>query len=327
MLSRLSSQQYATAAVAALVLTVFSPCLASCSTGVPAGNPRNHQLGNAPQPQTPAQGQIGDAERKRLFEAEQVLIAHCMSARGWTYRPIPWHPKEDDPAQDPRHGDDVRLHRTAGYGLAAAWNRQTPSPNDSYVNSLSVKDRSRYSRALYGSPQRRLDAPLPNGEVTFIYVDGCTAQSEQQLYGDLKEWLITDTTVINLDIERDNRIGSAPAMARTSGAWSACMKSRGYHYPNPDAARNHAIEAYAHSSPADTREPSRAELAQSTADAECDRQVGRARAFRALDKGYGDQLARERAPQIRAYRELAARALANIRAHPTWTSHRRPTPL
>ncbi|MER6029815.1 hypothetical protein [Streptomyces sp. NPDC001851] len=54
------------------------------------------------------------------------------------------------------------------------------------------------------------------------------------------------------------------------------------------------------------RELTRAEQAQATADSECDRQVGTARAFRTLGKGYGDRLARERAPQIRPYLQLVA---------------------
>ncbi|MFI0192117.1 hypothetical protein ACH4PW_31810 [Streptomyces sp. NPDC017082] len=292
-------------------LTLALALLTSCSTEQESPPPLQPPVSGA----EIARIRGSDADQKLLFDARETAIARCMSARGWPYQPTPWRPRRDNPAQDPRSGDDIALHRTAGYGFSTGAQEPPASPNDSYANSLTAERRELYSQALFGTPQHRLDATLPNGEVTFIYTDGCSAQAEKQLYGDLKTWLIADTVVINLRIEVDNRVTADRRLTAATQSWSSCMAHRGYHYDTPGAARTHIGQAYEHAAPSAKGEERRTELAQALADAECDKQVGRARLFRSLDEEYRDQVARERNSQITSYRELISRAL--IVARPT----------
>ncbi|MFJ3306639.1 hypothetical protein ACIPSA_26650 [Streptomyces sp. NPDC086549] len=203
------------------------------------------------------------------------------------------------------------LHRTMGYGITTApTNTNRPiDPNEDYVRRLSGSDRQTYSNALFGTPRHRLDITLPNGEVTFVYTDGCTSRAEQSVYGELRSWVLADTVVVNLRFEVDDRIRRDPGVIAADRRWSACMAARGYRYRTPGDAQNRFAALDRNAVSRRAVQVRRSEIAQAVDDARCDRQVGRARLIRVLYRQYSDQIARERAPQIRAYQALISQAL------------------
>lgn len=250
-------------------------------------------------------------QRRALFEAQERTISVCMAQHGLPYRPDAWQPPQDGitAAHQVTAGDDVALARTVGYGMTTVPRQRPSDSNGAYVASLPPAQQAAYSTALNGTPRHRLDAALPNGEVTFVYTDGCTAQAEARIYGDLKGWLVADTTVINLAAELDNRVRGDGSLARTEQPWSACMAKEGYHFPTPSQARNAIARAVGEASPSTTERLRRQEIGQAVADATCDRVVGRSRLARTLADTYANRILHDRAPQITSYLELRDRAL------------------
>ncbi|MFE6775481.1 hypothetical protein [Streptomyces sp. NPDC057702] len=279
-----------------------------------------------------ARVQGSEAEQRRLFDAEERLTADCMTDRGFTYRPNPWHGPSATPADDPRHGDDVRTRRRAGYGSASATGADGGDtggdPNGVYVRSLA-RDRQRaYMSTLYGTAQHKVSAAVPGGGVTFMYGDGCNGGAQRRLYGDLRRWMVARLVVANLDSEINRRLLADRRVTRADAAWSRCMNDAGHSFPHPAKARAVALggekadERRRPARPAGKAAgPSRREIAIAVADAQCDRSVGRAKLIRSLDGHYRDQLARERAESINTYRELRGRALASLAASPERERH------
>ncbi|MER6738506.1 hypothetical protein [Streptomyces puniciscabiei] len=252
-------------------------------------------------------------EPKPLFEARERAVGRCMAARGWRYWPVPWRPPAPEPlAQDPRHGDDVPLHRAMGYGVATALTKPPVDLNGDYVQRLSGDDPQKYSTALFGTPRHRLDITLPDGEVTFVYTDGCTSRAKRSVYGDLRSWVLADTVVINLPFEIADRVRRDPRAVAADRRWSACMAVHGYHYRTPDEAKRRFMDPDPKALRTTAAGVRRSEIAQAVDDARCDRQTGRARLIRVLDRHYGDRVARERAAQIQAYQELIAQAVTKV---------------
>ncbi|MEU6480991.1 hypothetical protein ABZ858_29760 [Streptomyces sp. NPDC047017] len=236
-----------------------------------------------------------------------------MTARGWVYEPNRWQPPEPaDKAQDWRYGDDVPLHRKSGYGLAAGARSAPASPDDAYVEGLSPRRRTLYTDALMGTAAHRVDATLPNGEVVFLYTDGCLSRAEQDLYGDLRKWLVASTVVANLPYEVDDLIAKDRRLAATVRPWSTCMTRRGLRYATPQEARGRIAASYEKAAPAARADVRRQETALAVADAECDRLTGRARVVRSLDARCRDRIEEERTPEIRAYRQAVDRALKRL---------------
>ncbi|MEU9480932.1 hypothetical protein [Streptomyces sp. NPDC048191] len=254
-----------------------------------------------------------EGKQKLLFDAQEEAVSRCMTARGWRYRPVPWQPPAPEPvAQDPRHGDDVALHRAVGYGVATTATSRSADPNEDYVQRLSNDNRQKYSEALFGTPRHQLDITLPNGEVTFVYTDGCTSRAEQSVYGDLKSWVLADTVVVNLRFEIEDHVRRDPRVVASDRRWSACMAALGYHYRTPDDARRRFTGSGNKPLPTKAVAVRKSEMAQALDDARCDRRVRRARLVRALDRHYSEQVAQQRATQILAYQDLVSRALTKV---------------
>ncbi|MFJ8390921.1 hypothetical protein ACIQ9Q_41905 [Streptomyces sp. NPDC094438] len=253
-------------------------------------------------------------QRRTLFEAQERAISVCMARRGLLYSPAAWQTPQDEitAADQVTAGDDVAAARTVGYGITAVPRQQPYDRNGAYVASLPTAQQAAYSEALDGTAQHRLDAALPNGEVTFVYTDGCIAQAEARIYGDLKGWLVADTTVINLGTDLDNLVRGDSALARTEQPWSACMAKEGYHFSTPNEARNTIAHAADKATQPSWKQLGGQEINQAVADATCDRAVGRARLARTLADTYANRLLHDRAPQITSYLTLRDRALANL---------------
>ncbi|MFI2645265.1 hypothetical protein [Streptomyces sp. NPDC018610] len=260
------------------------------------------------------------AERKRLFEAQERAIAACMARRGWPYQPVAWQPADGDvtAARGLARGDDIPLHHRLGYGVTTVGTSKPADPNERYTASLSSRRQERYSAALFGTPAHRLDARLPTGEVTFVYTDGCTAQAEEGLYGDLEKWLVADTTVVNLPAEVENRVRAARELAATEKPWSACMASHGFRFSSPDDARNRIARAASgqRTTPrTDVERMRQREISQATVDATCDRAVGRSRVARLLISRETRRIVGDRTPEISAYQTAVRQALSTLPRH------------
>ncbi|MFD7607693.1 hypothetical protein ACFWAN_46170 [Streptomyces mirabilis] len=301
------------AACSALALLPTTACtadrsdapLAASSMSAPAATTDLERLRGTP------------TERKRLFEAQEHAIAVCMARRGWPYQPVAWHPAKGDAtaARELALGDDIPLHRRFGYGITTVRTSKPTDPNAVYTASLSRQRQERYSGALFGTPAHRLDARLPTGEVTFVYTDGCTALADERLFGNLKKWLVADTTVVNLPAEVDNRVRAARELAATEKPWSDCMASHGLRFNSPDDARNRIVRVASGQqtmSRTDVERLRQREISQATVDATCDRAVGRSRVARLLIGREVRRTIGDRAPEISAYRALVRQALTTI---------------
>ncbi|CAM5345807.1 hypothetical protein GCM10010329_00110 [Streptomyces spiroverticillatus] len=293
---------------AALLLVIVTACAA------PADTPPTRSAARPVTGADLAQARGGDAERRTLFDAEQRLTAACMRERGWSYQPLTWHADVPQPEADPRRADDVELRRRAGYG-AAVPERPSADPNGVRLRAMGKAQRERYGQALFGTPGHRIEVKLPDG-TAFMNTDGCIAQTENRLYGDLKVWLGAQMSVMNLEGEISRRNFADPQVERTVRPWRACMKEAGHTYPDPEAAKAAFVSAYgelatrAGRNPGGAQELRRREIRVAVADATCDRRVGRARTLRARDAAHRDEVARERAEALRTYRTLREQAAA-----------------
>lgn len=112
---------------------VYAALVTSCSTHpAPVG------------PNAAASASISPTDQKTLFNAEQQIIARCMTARGWTYLPAQWHPSGAPAAQDPRRGDDVALHGREGSKLVARYRDRVSKERSAQITAY----RRLVSRAL-----------------------------------------------------------------------------------------------------------------------------------------------------------------------------------
>ena len=87
-----------------------------------------------------------------------------------------------------------------------------------------------------------------------------------------------------------------PAWKQADKAWSACMRTAGYHYATPrdaeigDDRRRKELEARLSARPQDPDAPSALEKQTATADARCKQQTGYVRTVHAVDIRIQNQL-------------------------------------
>ncbi|WP_051695773.1 hypothetical protein [Streptomyces sp. NRRL S-244] len=285
------------------------------ATGTPAGPAPEATAGPAAAaapaaPPAPAR-EPSPADTRLLERAEQILISRCMDGRGFPYAVTE---APDDTARSFPYGvDDIEWARAHGYGgrdqRAAAQAREA-DPNQRYFRGLSASGRAAARTALMGSTPVGLSATAPTGMTITASAEGCIADAERTLYGDLATWFRVKVVTMNLGPVREARVHEDGQYAQAVGQWAACMRAAGRPYANPDASRQ-AAARFGESMPPAEADAAEAELA--VVEATCAAGTPLARVSQALDHTYGERLRAQHQEEIALRWRLQNGALPKAR--------------
>ncbi|AYN42854.1 hypothetical protein D9753_32715 [Streptomyces dangxiongensis] len=268
-------------AVAAGLATVLLLGGCGAATGGPAPGP--HPAGSSREP--------SPRETRVLDRAEQVLISRCMAARGWRYEVTEAGGASGEGARSfPYAVDDVAWARAHGYGGREERLRteaRRADPNQRYFHRLSPSARAAARTALMGSSAVGLSVKAPTDMTITASTEGCIADAERTLYGDLEDWFRVKVVTMNLRPVREARVRRDRRYVTAVGRWAACMRAAGRPYADPDESRQ-AAARYGESLPA--AEADAAGTALAVTEATCATGTPLARVSRALDRSYGERL-------------------------------------
>lgn len=257
-------------------------------SGTPAGPAPAAPAGPAREPSA--------AETRVLERAEQILISRCMDTRGFPYAVTE---APDDTARSFPYGvDDVGWARAHGYGgrdERAAARAREDDPNQRYFRQLPASRRAAARTALMGPSPVGLSATAPTGMTVTASAEGCIADAERTLYGDLAAWFRVKVVTMNLRPVREARVREDRHYQDAVGQWAACMRAAGRPYATPDASRQ-AAARFGESLPAAEADAAEAELA--TVEATCAAGTPLARVSQALDHTYGERLRAQHQEEI-----------------------------
>ncbi len=269
---------------------------------------------------TPAQPAVAEpltaAQATMLDRAEERLIAGCMRQQGFRY----WestHPSSGE--QPPGYVlTDVAEARAHGYRSVTS---VTPSnaelaadPNLKYVHGLPAERQKAYSTALNGSlaPGRQINIRVAGGGVIGRGTDGCVAEAERGLYGDLAAWSTATVQVDTLTGQIPPRVLTDRRYLSAQAAWAGCMRAAGQPYRTPTDIRDRLGElAGRAASPAAEQS---AEIKVAVAEAGCAQRTGLGRVAAAVDRELRDALSPTDRALLQAYRRLQQAALPQAQA-------------
>jgi hypothetical protein len=213
------------------IVTLAALALITTSKFQPARSSTAPDTGNSPMIPIPAQDQ------RDLFEAEQILIGHCMRQAGFAYWPQPYVPQASSASEFPFLPPTIPMAEQYGYQSAADESPSVPDPNLSYFSSLSKDNAARYGVDLNGGAGApRVQATNPQGIVISHSTDGCTAVAEGILYGNFTAWFRAYVVVENLSPLWRAKVQADPEYTQSTRAWSRCMLASGFEYATPQTA-------------------------------------------------------------------------------------------
>lgn len=286
--------------------------LAAGCTAAPAAS--RDRIGEDPRRDAgrPAPAPLSRADQDFLQDAEEELIGACMRARGFQYSAV-LPPKVTPRREFPYGNDDVAWARAHGFGLVDPHDTEIDRylrnhPNERYVDGLSAGKREAYARALTGDFNRQVSVRLPDGSEVFMTMGGCTAEVSQALYGDPAVRLRLEHTVQLIGSEAHDRVIADRRYLAALTAWRNCMRSRGYSYDSPAAART-AVAMHAEP----TTRPSAIETQTASADAECGRRSRLVAIATRLDHQQRAAVSRQLNAEVVAWAELQTTAVRRAR--------------
>ena len=241
----------------------------------------------------------------QLWLAEEILIARCMVAHGFTYV-VTSAASADQVPTFPYGIDSVAWARTHGYGFAdqarlAA--EQHDNPNARYAASLPAGQQAAYNATLDGSPDHLLSVTVPNGLAITQSSDGCLADAEARLYGNFAAWFRAETISDNLLPAIQSKVFADVRYRRALAAWSACVRAAGHPAATPDDLRSQAAA-----------DGSAVETELAVVDATCNLRTGLAATGQMLDRQLGAPVRARYRSQIQAYQRLRHTALGRAAA-------------
>jgi hypothetical protein len=136
---------------------------------------------------------------------------------------------------------------------------------------------------------------------------GCSAEAQRKLYGDLRAWYQVTKTAEALPGMRRALLAADPDLLRVLPAWSECMRARGHNYRGPEEIRV-ALPKPEQPGAHET------EVRLAVAEATCARQTGLAEMVRALDQRYAAKLGTEYSKDLEAVRRMRLTALPQAAA-------------
>jgi hypothetical protein len=265
----------------------------------------------------PAQAELGRQEITVLDRAQRILADQCMVRRGFT---------RDDEARaavtvpDPGPPqfryviDDPAWARTRGYGLAErrrAMAARAASAGQRRHESLPAAAKLAYDRAYTGGDRPDLSAVAPTGVTVQASADGCLADAQRRLYGDLHRWFTARVTANNLAPAVMNAVWRDPRYGSAEQVWARCMRAAGVPVAGPRAAR---AEADRRGAGRPAVQAHAAEVAVATAEATCARTTGFGAVVRRIDREHSAAFQATYAGQLDAHRRLQRAALPRARA-------------
>ena len=166
-------------------------------------------------------------------------IRDCMRAQGFEYTPVDPLARQAALTGKARITDEEFI-KQFGYGISTLFGRGNAQadPNDRIRQSLPAADRAVYDRALYGDTRISFTEALDTGE--FGDLGGCTKLASDAAFGGGAVLL---AVVGKLD-ELDEGIVQDQRMVKAVERWSACMRDRGYRYPDADAIDTDLLERF-----------------------------------------------------------------------------------
>ncbi|MCX5205862.1 hypothetical protein OG897_31080 [Streptomyces sp. NBC_00237] len=286
-----------------LSVTVAGLGLAACQSAEPAKVPPAAVPAPAATPRAAAAQELD-----LLHRAKQILLRDCMRARGFVYLPVPREPVPE--ARDFPYGIDDPAW-AARHGLGSDIDRQRDrirrqDPNQIYFRALSPERKSDALRAANGPEPTGLTARTADGAILTRSSQGCQAEADRTLYGDLGRWFQAASMAESLAELRRQRVLADPGYAQAARVWSACMRKAGHSYADPARLRA-AVETL-------QPLPKAREVAMALAEARCARSSGLAATAAELDREHAARLRQGREPEADAQRRLQLTALPRARS-------------
>ncbi|WIX82916.1 hypothetical protein QRX50_20170 [Amycolatopsis carbonis] len=259
------------------VLCIVAVCAVACVV-VAGYSGIGGSVAQASHTNTGSSDLITPADEELENNAEQLLVEKCMIYAGfqtWPRVKLAATPQNLYPYVI----DDVQWARRHGFGSDIQQsNAQTAAadPNVRYFSGLSDIDRKRATTALNGplllsSDASRVTVAVPSGGSMSRSTQGCTSESEQELYGNLADWFRVDATGASLNMVRYRMVINDATYVATVKRWASCMDRTGYHHVSP----SEAMAAFIGPAVTPTRqvEQRALEISTATAEASCSEQT------------------------------------------------------
>ncbi|MDP4511558.1 hypothetical protein [Nonomuraea turcica] len=237
------------------------------------------------------------AEIMTIEAAEDLLIRDCMRGQGMEWKVVPLPAEEDIEPQNRRRYGVIEPQIGRLFGYHTPLDRPSVAQYNAARNDRMAQLSPAARRAAHGDPAE--DA------------DGCSQKAREHLS---KGTPNIDTslfnTLISQTFDESQRDGDVVAAFR---AWSACMKEKGFHYPDPLAAVTDERWMSAGS-------PSRQETTAAETDVWCKEKTDLVSIWAAAEKRIQQDAVRTHAAYFRALKiskgqQLKAAAL-NLRMKP-----------
>jgi hypothetical protein len=311
----------ATPAPTAAAADLTEPTAADWSRRIPAPGDPDHDVpygANGRLIPTLLEG-LYDADQLRHDQAvaEHFLTKQCMEDQGFDYDVPPMVSESTGNEVPALYGDatigliDPIAARTNGYALPQYvvdwWRANVTSPV-----YASDEERSReFYEALDGSPDK-------DGQLS----GGCRQAAAGQLWDETAKARVDDAIV-----QMENQIvadaAAAPAVVDGISQWSACMKDKGFDYPNPGAAQadqawQDEYDAVGYTGiglgdePGEEFQASETQIRTATADIECKEVTGLIPTYRAALWAAQQDASREGAATLAELKQLATEAKERI---------------
>ncbi|NUW44392.1 hypothetical protein [Nonomuraea rhodomycinica] len=241
--------------IAALVLVVAASGCSAATAGPPAeSRARAASAMHVPPPGEEARAlavpfdayNFSPAEIMTIEAAQDLLIRDCMRGQGMEWRLLPLPAEADvEPPNRRRYGViEPRIARLFGYH--APPDRPSVARYDTERNDRLTRLSPAARRAAYGDP---------GGDA-----NGCSGEAEAHLAKDTQKVDASlFNTLVRQTFEESQRDGN---VVRAFRAWSACMRNKGFPYPDP-------IAAVTDDRWLNTQQPSRQEIIAAEADVSC----------------------------------------------------------
>jgi hypothetical protein len=251
----------------------------------------------------PTRAQLG-----QLAQAEERLVAGCMTAKGFPYV-VPAAILSSGLEKGFTFGtDDVMAAGQNGYALPASPQPVT-DPNTELFQRLPASRQRAYENALGGTGNQRVSVDVPGMGQVFTNTDGCRSDARRRLYGDLAQWGRVHNLVTNLAPLAYLDVTHDPEFVSTLGKWRACMRASGFPYADTGAAEDAAARLYDRLPKSDAR---RVEIRIAVADATCMRRTRLPAVGRTLQTRHLLAVQAKYHDDITTYRTLIAHALATV---------------
>lgn len=162
--------------------------------------------------------------------------------------------------------------------------------------------------ALNGDFRRgTLEVKLPMGATMGRSDNGCTADAERALYGDLKTWFEAKQITANLTELRRMRVLNDPRYLARTRMVLGCMRKHGHTYDGLDKARAAFLGTHASNDRA-------AEISAAVTEAKCATSTGFSAFADRLDREYGEEISRKYRSVYATRFRLEHKALARARS-------------